>query len=142
MTMIKSSSHAVYEIKLHIVFVTKYRYETLNQIILSELKDAFTDCLAAWNADLLEFGGESDHVHLLCSISPATDISVLINNLKTASARRVRIRHEKHFASFYRNKPLFWHRAYFVASCGGAPLEKIKEYVQNQGIKPNTKVAR
>jgi len=139
--MNKSSSHAVYDIKLHIVFVTKYRYETLNKSILADLKVAFSECLLAWEADLLEYGGEADHVHLLVSIKPATDISVLINNLKTASSRRIGKKYAKYLSSFYRGT-LFWHRAYFVASCGGAPLEKIKEYVKNQGIKSNTKVAR
>jgi len=119
--MIKSSSHAVYNIQLHIVFVTKYRYKTLTKAILNDLQHAFSDCLQAWGAQLLEFGGEEDHVHLLVSITPATDISVLINNLKTASARRMRNTHQAHLKPFY-NKPLFWHRAYFVASCGEAPL--------------------
>jgi putative transposase len=138
--MNKSSSHAIYDIKLHIVFVSKYRRKILNKEILADLKTAFTDCLAAWNCELLEFGGESDHVHLLVSIQPALNISILINNLKTASARRMRNTHAEHLSVFYK-KPLFWHRAYFVASCGGAPLEKIKQYIENQGIKANTKVA-
>lgn len=65
----------------------------------------------------LWFGGEADHVHLLIDIHPARDISVLVNNLKTASARRTRSRFAEHLASFY-EKPLFWHRAYFVGSVG------------------------
>ncbi|WP_235033932.1 transposase [Pantoea sp. 18069] len=44
---------------------------------------------------------------------------MLINNLKTASARRTRNRFAAHLAHFY-SKPLFWHRAYFVGSVGGA----------------------
>nr|WP_255333626.1 IS200/IS605 family transposase [Thiomonas sp. FB-Cd] len=83
----QSSSHAVYSIKLHIVFVTKYRRKTLNAERLDDLRGAFADCLAAWRCTLLEFGGEADHVHLLVDIHPALNISVLINNLKTASAR-------------------------------------------------------
>jgi REP element-mobilizing transposase RayT len=84
----QSSSHAVFNIKLHIVFVTKYRRKTLTPELLDYLKEAFADCLAAWRCTLVEFGGEPDHVHLLIDIHPALDISVLINNLKTASARR------------------------------------------------------
>ena len=73
-----SSSHAVYNIKLHIVFVTKYRRKTLAPELLDYLKSAFADVLAAWRCALIEFGGESDHVHLLVDIHPALDISVLI----------------------------------------------------------------
>lgn len=109
----QSKSHAVFNIKLHVVFVTKYRRKTLTPEVLDYLKEAFSDCLIAWNCKLVEYGGEPDHVHLLIDIHPALDISVLINNLKTASARRTRNRFTEHIAKFY-SKPLFWHRAYFV----------------------------
>ena len=128
----KSSSHAVFNIKLHIVFVTKYRRKTLTPELLDYLKLALTETLAAWRCQLIEFGGEADHVHLLVDIHPALDISVLINNLKTASARKARNRFEAHLAPFY-YKPLFWHRAYFVGSVGGATLETVRAYVDAQG---------
>lgn len=128
----QSKSHVVFNIKLHIVFVTKYRRKTLSPDLLEYLKVAFSDCLTAWNCTLVEYGGEPDYVHLLIDIHPALDISVLINNLKTASARRTRNRFAEHLAPFY-NKPLFWHRAYFVGSVGGATLETVRAYVDAQG---------
>lgn len=137
----KSSSHAVYNIKLHLVFVTKYRRKTLTPEVLEYLKLAFTEALAAWRCKLVEFGGEPDHVHLLIDIHPALDISVLINNLKTASARRTRNRFAEHLAPFY-HKPLFWHRAYFVGSVGGATLETIRAYVDAQGTEEHARKAK
>jgi putative transposase len=128
----KSSSHAVYSIKLHIVFVTKYRRKTLTPELLDYLHVAFGEILAAWRCGLLEFGGEDDHVHLLIDAHPALDLSVLINNLKTASARRARNRFAVHLTEFY-HKPQFWHRAYFVSSVGAATLETVKAYVEAQG---------
>ena len=137
----KSSSHAVFNLKLHIVLVTKYRRRTLTPELLEYLESAFAEILAAWRCKLLEFGGEPDHVHLLIDIHPALDISVLINNLKTASARRTRNRFAGHLASFY-SKPLFWHRAYFVGSVGGATLETVRAYVDAQGTEEHTRKAR
>ena len=134
----QSSSHAVYSIKLHIVFVTKYRRKTLTPEVLVYLKTAFADCLTAWRCELVEFGGEPDHVHLLVDIHPALDISILINNLKTASARRTRNRFAGHLAAFY-SKPLFWHRAYFVGSVGGATLETVRAYVDAQGTEEHAR---
>lgn len=81
---------------------------------------------------MLEFGGEPDHVHLLIEIHPSLDISVLINNLKTASSRRVQNRYDEHLKKFY-YKPVFWHRAYYVCTVGGASLDVVKAYVQSQG---------
>jgi putative transposase len=128
----KSSSHAVFNLNLHIVFVTKYRRKTLHDELLKYLETAFSEILAGWNCKLVEFGGEADHVHLLVEIHPALNISVLINNLKTASARRCRNRFLDHLNAFYR-KPLFWHRAYYVGSVGGATLDTVKAYVESQG---------
>lgn len=136
----RSSSHAVFNIKLHIVFVTKYRRKTLTPEVLDYLQEAFTACLTAWRCKLVEFGGEPDHVHLLVDIHPALDISVLINNLKTASARRTRNRFADHLAAFYK-KPLFWHRAYFVGSVGGATLETVRAYVDAQGTEEHARKA-
>jgi putative transposase len=129
---IKSSSHAVYMFRLHIVFVTKYRRKTLTPDILSYLQEAFGEILTGWRCDLIEFGGEEDHVHLLIGFHPALNISTLMNNLKTASARRVRSRYKHHLEAFYW-KPYFWHRAYFVGTVGEVSLETIKNYIQSQG---------
>ncbi len=137
----QSKSHAVFNIKLHIVFVTKYRRKTLTPEVLDYLKEAFSDCLTAWNCKLVEFGGEPDHVHLLIDIHPALDISVLINNLKTASARRTRNRFVEHIAKFY-SKPMFWHRAYFVGSVGGATLETVRAYVDAQGTEEHARKSK
>lgn len=134
----RSSSHAVFSIKLHIVFVTKYRRMTLTPALLDYLETAFSEILGAWRCKLLQFGGESDHIHMLVDIHPALNISVLINNLKTASARRARNRFAEHLALFYK-KPLFWHRAYYVDSVGGATLEQVRAYVEAQGTEEHAK---
>lgn len=130
----KSISRAVYSLQLRIVFVTKYRRPTLTPALLAYLETAFAEILTAWRCTLVEFGGEPDHVHLLIDIHPSLDLSVLINNLKAASARRARNRFAEHLAAFY-SKPLFWHRAYFVGSVGGVTLETVRDYVQAQGTK-------
>jgi len=131
----KSSSHAVYDLKLHLVFVTKYRRPCLNDAVRAYLQTAFTEILADWRCTLIEFGGEADHVHLLIAVHPALNLSTLVNNLKTASARRARNRFAEHLAAFYQ-KPLFWHRAYYVGSVGSASRETVRAYVEAQGTKP------
>ena len=43
-----------------------------------------------WEGWLVEFNGESDHVHLLLQYNPQTEPSKLINNLKTVFSRYLR----------------------------------------------------
>jgi len=122
---ITSSSHAVYLIRLHVVFVTKYRRKVISPEILALLE--------SWKCRLEEFGGEEDHVHLLIGIHPALDISKLITNLKSATSKRVRGQFLDHVNKFYW-KPYFWHRAYFVGSVGVVSLETIQNYIEKQSV--------
>ena len=128
----RSSSNAVYALRLQIVFVTKYRKPVLNEEIRADLKAAFAEIAQAWRCTLLEFGAEEDHVHVLLDIHPALNLSTLINNLKSASSKRIRGKHCNWLRHFY-SKPVLWHRAYYVGSVGGATLETVRAYVEAQG---------
>lgn len=131
----KSSSHAVFRIRLHVVFVTKYRRKCITPEIGADLKEALEGVLTGWRCALLEFGHEEDHVHVLIDIHPALEISGLINNLKSASSKRIRGKHWNWLRHFYASNQ-FWNRAYFVSAVGGASLETVKAYVAAQGAKP------
>lgn len=124
--------HAVYNLNYHLVLVTKDRKQCLQQPHLNYLKTVFDQLLTAWDCELLEFGGESDHIHILLAAHPAMDLSKFINNLKTVSSRMIRKEYPEHLKKYYW-KPVFWTRAYCLISTGGATLDVIKKYVENQG---------
>lgn len=79
----------------------------------------------------IQFNGETDHVHMLLDISPSISISELVKILKSASSRIIRQEFSEYLKQFF-YKPVFWSSSYFVISCGGAPLETVKKYIQNQ----------
>ena len=130
----QSTSHSVYLLRLHIVFVTKYRRKVFTGQMLKYAEKTFAGILRDWRCGLLEFGGEEDHVHLLADIHPALNISTLVNNLKSASSKKLRRVFTDRIKKFY-GKPVFWHRAYYVGSVGNVTLETIKRYVERQGTK-------
>lgn len=84
-----------------------------------------------FGAELREFNGEDDHVHLLVEYPPKVSISTLVNSLKGVSARRLRAqftgRVNRHLIHGH-----FWSPSYFAASCGGAPLSIVKQYIEQQ----------
>jgi putative transposase len=129
-----SSSHAVYSLRLHLVLVSKYRRKVLIPEVRDYLKGVFEHILESWRCRLIEFGGEDDHVHLLIETHPALNISQLVNNIKSASSRRVRGQFADHVSKFYW-KPYFWNRAYYVGSVGDVSLATIRKYVEQQGTK-------
>ena len=105
--------------------------------LLDYLHEAFGEILEDWRCRLLELG----EVHLLVKIHPALNISTLVNNLKTASARRVRNRFSEHLKAFYL-KPYFWHRVYYLVSVGGATLETVRRYLESQGTREKPRKAK
>ena len=131
MQVIKKGRHSAYTLHCHIVFVTKYRKKVIGAIHLKRLHEIFSEICQKFDAKLTDFNGEADHVHLLVEFSPNTPaIAKLINSLKAVSSRRLRQEFCDISGSF--RKPVLWSRSYFAESCGGAPLEVIKEYIENQ----------
>ena len=85
-----------------------------------------------YNIDVEEINYEADHVHLLLQAPPTVCISSVINSYKSTSSRLVRKEFADHLAKFYW-KPYFWSRSYMILSSGGAPIEVIRKYIQEQG---------
>lgn len=75
---------------------------------------------------------EADHVHLLLQAPPTVCISSVINSYKSTSSRLVRKEFADYLSKFYW-KPYFWSRSYMILSSGGAPIEVIRKYIQDQG---------
>ncbi|AEA33641.1 IS200/IS605 family transposase [Hippea maritima] len=129
--MKRAHHHAKYDLKYHLVLVTKYRKKCITKDMLNRLEKIIRDICNRWDVELLEFSGEEDHIHLLISAHPSMELSKFTNNLKTVSSRLIRKEFKEHLSKFYW-KPYFWTRAYFIATTGGAPLEVIKQYIKSQ----------
>ena len=120
----------VYALHAHLVFVTKYRRGVFDAAALDALAGIFAKVCADFGVDPKACDGEDDHVHLLIEYPPTVALWRLVNSLKGVSSRRLRqIRPD--IARRY-HKGVLWSPSYFVASCGGAPLSIIRQYVERQ----------
>jgi len=127
----KSHYHCVYDMKYHLVLVTKYRHPCFTNNILNRLEEICRKQCEQWEVELIEFGGESDHIHLLLSLNPTIQPSKLVNSLKTVSSRLIRKEFPDELREYYW-KPVLWSRAYCLLTAGGAPIEILREYIENQ----------
>lgn len=116
---------------VHLVFVAKYRRGVFTKKILDELRPIFASVCIDFEADLVEFDGEDDHVHLLVNYPPKVAISKLVNSLKRVSSHLIR---KKNYPSI--RKKLWggalWSPSYFSGSCGGASIATIRQYIEQQ----------
>ena len=127
----RTGRHCTFMLHVHLVFVTKYRRKVFTKEILSDLESIFSKICNDFEAELVEFDGEHDHVHLLVNYPPKVAVSKLVNSLKGASSQVIR---KKGYPSI--QKALWgenlWSRSYFAGSCGGAPIEIIRQYIEQQ----------
>lgn len=127
----RSGRHVVFSLQVHLVFVPKYRRAVITDRVFSVLHAAWEQVCRDFECELRETGWESDHVHLLVGYPPKVALSRLVNSLKGVSARRVRaadlpeVRGKLWGAHF-------WSPSYCAVSCGGAPLETVKRYIEQQ----------
>jgi len=116
---------------VHLVFVTKYRRNVFTKEILEDLRGILTCVCADFGAELIEFDGEHDHVHLLINYPPKVSVSVLVNSLKGVSSRLVRKKYAPAISKKLWGHAL-WSPSYFCGSCGGASLDVIRKYIEQQ----------
>lgn len=100
-------------------------------MILDELKAIFDKVCFDFQAELIEFNGEHDHVHLLINYPPKIAISNLVNSLKGVSSRMIRKKYANHLKQKLWGNHL-WSPSYFAGSCGGAPISIIRQYIEQQ----------
>lgn len=128
---VRKGRSVVYNLHAHLVFVPKYRRGVFTNEILARCEQVMREVCADFNAELTEFNGEADHVHLLVRYPPQVALSRLVGSLKGVSARRLRQEYPAHIRRYLWGEH-FWSPSYFAASCGGAPLAIVKEYIENQ----------
>jgi putative transposase len=132
-TDLRRGRTCVFLLHAHLVFVTKYRRVVFDPKILRELKVIFDSVCKDFGCQLIEFDGQDDHVHLLVNYPPKVAISSLVNSLKGVSSRLIRKKKDPSIQKALWGNSL-WSPSYFAGSCGGAPLEIVKQYIQQQSL--------
>ena len=128
---ILKSRHSVYLLQAHIVLIVKYRRKVLYREQIIYLDSLFGNILKEMGCVLIEFNGELDHVHIALSYPPQHSISYIVNRLKGRSSWELK-RVFPDLAFNLKMKSNLWSRSYFAGSVGGATLEILKKYIENQ----------
>lgn len=123
--------HANYKLTYHLVVVTKYRHPVIIDPIKKRLEEVAENLFTKWNCEILEINSDKDHLHILFEAPPQINLANTINSFKTVTSRYIRKEFTEFLAKYYW-KPYFWSRSYLILTTGGAPIEVIKKYIENQ----------
>ena len=125
-----TNAHSVFLLHYHLILVVKYRRQVFTDEISERAKEIFSYIAPSYKIELVEWNHDKDHVHILFKGQPKTEMSKFINAYKSASSRLLK----KEFPIIRQKlwKEMFWSQSFCLLSSGGALIEVIKEYIENQ----------
>lgn len=128
----RKTSHSVYDIKYHIVWITKYRKPILVGELARRVRELLRKICKSHDVEIVKGHVSRNHIHLFVSVPPHLSVSVLVKELKGKSSWKV-MSEFKSLSKQYWGRH-FWGRGYFVASSGNVTDEVIMEYIKNQDV--------
>ncbi len=130
----RKSSHTVYDLKYHLVWVTKYRKRVLRGEIAERVRNLIREICKARDVEIIKGHISSDHVHLFLSVPPHLSVSQLTQSLKGKTSRKMMMEYKSLSRAFWGRH--IWARGYFAASSGNVTDEVIMKYIEQQGKEP------
>jgi putative transposase len=131
----RKTAHSVYDLKYHIVWITKYRKPVLRGEIALRVRELVRQTCATLDVQILSGHVSADHVHLLVSVPPSIAVSDLVKRLKGRSSRKMLEEFGELSRQFWGRH--LWARGYFAVSTGNVTDEVIREYIESHGKRPS-----
>ncbi|USK72495.1 IS200/IS605 family transposase [Peribacillus asahii] len=128
-----TNNHSVFKLNYHLIMVVKYRRKVIDDTISTRLKDIFEHIGTNYHVSVKEWNYDGDHIHVLMTTKPNTELSKFINAYKSASSRRIKNEFPEIRQKLW--KEYFWSQSYCLLTVGSAPLETLKQYIETQGEK-------
>jgi|LSQX01.2.fsa_nt_gb putative transposase len=129
--MYKKSRHSCYDLKYHLVLVTKYRHPVIKNDLAIKLKEYTMYYFNNNKLDIIEFNDDLDHIHILFEGKPNLNLSNFVNGLKTLTSKNIRKDFSEELKPYYR-EPYFWSRSYFVSTVSEQSQAVVEQYIKNQ----------
>ena len=126
----RKTAHSVYDLKYHIVWITKYRKPIMRGAIGRRVRELIRQTCASLEVYIVKGHVAQDHVHLLVSVPPNQSVSELVKRLKGRSSRKMLQEYDELRREFWGRH--LWARGYFAASTGNVTDEIIAEYIEKQ----------
>lgn len=128
-----SRNHSKYYLKVHLIFVCKYRKKLLINNFDNIVKNAILEISYRSNfiIDILET--DEDHIHMLISYPPKLSVTSIVRKLKQETTIYLWKNYSKFLSKHFWKEHTFWSDGYFACSIGEANPETIKRYIENQG---------
>jgi putative transposase len=126
----RKSAHAVFDIKYHVVWITKYRYKVLRGRVAERARDLIRQICSAREVVIVRGSVSPDHVHMLLSAPAHLSPAKLVQYIKGRSSRRLQDEFPELRKRYWGQH--LWARGYFCATVGAVDEKTIREYIESQ----------
>ena len=126
----RKSAHAVFDIKYHVVWTTKYRYKILRGRVAERARDLIRQICEARDVRIIRGSVSPDHIHMLLSAPADIAPAKLMQYIKGRSSRRLQDEFPELRKKYWGQH--LWARGYFCATVGAVDEKTIREYIENQ----------
>jgi putative transposase len=130
----RRSSHTVYDLKYHLVWITKYRKPVLAGEVARMLRELVREICKGNDVEIIKGHISRDHIHIFVSVPPHISVSDLLKSIKGKTSRKLLMEFKTLSRQFWGRH--LWARGYFAASSGNVTDEVIMKYIEQQGHKP------
>ena len=137
MNMYRKTSHCIYDIKYHIVWITKYRKPVIIGKIAERTREIIRIVCGSNEVEIITGHIGKDHIHMLVSVPPNLSVSKLVQYIKGNTSRKLQMEYKELNKQFLGQH--LWARGYFAASSGNVTDEVVAQYIQNQDLEENLK---
>ena len=127
----RKTSHSVYDIKYHFVWITKYRKPVMVGDVAVRVRELIREICKTMDIEIVNGHVAKDHVHLFVSVPPYHSASTVMKRIKGKTSRRL-LSESRILAKQFWGRHL-WARGYFAASSGNVTDEVVKQYIELQG---------
>ena len=133
MQKLQHNAHSVFSMYYHLVLVVKYRRKVIDDDVSARLREIFDKIAPNYGLSCEEWNHDADHVHIMFTGQPKSELSKFINAYKSASSRLVK----KEFPAIRQKlwKECFWNQSFCLLTTGGVTIEVIRKYIEEQGHK-------
>ena len=132
----RQGSHSVYNLEVHLVWITKYRYQVLQGDIQLRCRDIIRQTCNAMDIQIIKGVVSKDHVHLHLSYAPSHRVSDIVKRLKGRSSRLLMQDFPELKLRYWGNH--FWGVGYGSWSTGHITDEVLKAYLNHHKDQPNS----
>ena len=130
----RRGGHSKYSLKVHLIFVAKYRKKLFQSgSRADDVKQYLLDAARKRGYMILQMETDKDHVHILLEYSPKISVSEIVKQLKQDSTCQMWSHHSEYLSRQYWKHRILWSDGYFACSIGQVSQKTIEQYIQNQG---------